>query len=209
LINLVSHYQKIIKKNKHMTKQQKIMLGILGVGAIAYYLWYKNKNKKSIVEVTKDTEIVVSPKSTPTLSESDKVALFEKLLTPYQDGAASDEMLKIFGQTRIEAKKKIQDLGLSSEYENYAKRKVSERKEDYSPYPKVGKYVVTMQTNLLRRNPNKKDMFGDVGTDVVRTLNVGEVIDVVRTGGGGRGIVMTPYYFLADGSFVSYGVKKV
>jgi len=50
-----------------MTKNQKIMLGILGVGAIAYYLWYKNKNKKSIVEVAKDTETIVKPK--PTISQ--------------------------------------------------------------------------------------------------------------------------------------------
>jgi hypothetical protein len=135
-----------------MTKQQKIMIGIIGVGAIAYYLWRKNRPKSVLVS---------SRPSQPSDFES------------------KAELKKI-------------NTGDSS---NLGK-------------PQVGKYVVTMQTNLLRRNPNKKDMYGDEGTDVVRTLRVGEVLDIVKLGGGGRGVVMTPYYFLADGTFVSGNVVK-
>jgi len=40
-----------------MTKQQKIMLGILGVGAIAYYIWKNNKDKQLATEIEKMTEI--------------------------------------------------------------------------------------------------------------------------------------------------------
>jgi hypothetical protein len=40
-----------------MTKQQKIMLGILCVGAIGYYLWKKNKDKQLATQIEKMTEL--------------------------------------------------------------------------------------------------------------------------------------------------------
>jgi hypothetical protein len=99
-----------------MTKQQKIMLGILGVGAIAYYLWYKNKNKKSIVEVTKDTKLT----STPTISESDKMTLFAQAQSGRgRGGDHSPEAEKKYEIQRQIGEKKIKELGLQKEYEDY------------------------------------------------------------------------------------------
>ena len=40
-----------------MTKQQKIMLGILCVAAIGYYLWKKNKDKQLATQIEKMTEL--------------------------------------------------------------------------------------------------------------------------------------------------------
>lgn len=74
----------------------------------------------------------------------------------------------------------------------------------------MARYRVNKNTNILKFNPNKKDMFGDVGTDVVGTLKAGDVIDVVKTGGGGRGVVMTPYLIFADETFIiGYDADKV
>jgi len=74
----------------------------------------------------------------------------------------------------------------------------------------MAKYKVNTRTSILKFNPNKKDMFGDVGTDVVGTLEVGDVIDIAKTGGGGRGVVMTPYLIFADETFIiAYNADKV
>jgi hypothetical protein len=74
----------------------------------------------------------------------------------------------------------------------------------------MAKYKVNKKTNILKSNPNKKDMFGDVGTDVVGTLQIGDIIDIAKTGGGGRGIVMTPYLIFSDDTFIlGYDADKV
>jgi hypothetical protein len=65
-----------------MTKQQKIMLGILGVGAIAYYIWRKNRPKAVLVSSRPsqpsdfERKAVLLGTSTPTLSEKEKMTLF-------------------------------------------------------------------------------------------------------------------------------------
>jgi hypothetical protein len=66
----------------------------------------------------------------------------------------------------------------------------------------MAKYKVNSRTSILKTNPNKKNMFGDVGTDVVGTLEVGDVIEIAKTGGGGRGIRMTPYLIFADDTYI-------
>ena len=74
----------------------------------------------------------------------------------------------------------------------------------------MAKYKVNKNTSILKFNPKKKDMFGDIGTDVVGTLKEGDVIDIAKTGGGGRGIVMTPYLIFADETFIiGYDADKV
>lgn len=74
----------------------------------------------------------------------------------------------------------------------------------------AGKYKVNTRTSILKTNPNKKDAWGDFGTDVVGTLEVGDVIEIAKTGGGGRGIAMTPYLFFADGTYIlGYDADKV
>jgi len=74
----------------------------------------------------------------------------------------------------------------------------------------IGKYKVNKRTSILKTNPNKKDMFGDVGTDIVGTLEFGDVIEIAKTGGGGRGIVMTPYLIFSDDTYIlGYNADKV
>ena len=66
----------------------------------------------------------------------------------------------------------------------------------------MAKYKVNKRTNILKENPNKKDMFGDVGTDVVGTLEAGQIIEIANVGRGGRGVIATPYLFFADGTYI-------
>jgi hypothetical protein len=66
----------------------------------------------------------------------------------------------------------------------------------------MSKYKVNKRTNILKINPNKIDMFGDAGTDVVGTLEFGDVIDVAKTGGGGRGVAITPYLIFSDDTYI-------
>jgi hypothetical protein len=76
-------------------------------------------------------------------------------------------------------------------------------------YGEVGNYITTGQATVLRKNPNKKDFFDDFGADVVRTIPQGQIVDIVKVGGGGRGVVMTKYYFLANGDYITNYLKKV
>jgi hypothetical protein len=79
------------------------------------------------VEVTKDTKLT----STPTISESDKVALFERASTYYLSGKSlPPEILKSLSQSSDEAKLKIRELGLSFEFQNYENMKESQRIKD-------------------------------------------------------------------------------
>jgi hypothetical protein len=74
----------------------------------------------------------------------------------------------------------------------------------------IKKYKVNKRTNILKVNPNKKDRFGDIGTDVVGTLEAGDVIEIAKTGGGGRGAEMTPYLIFADDTYIlGYDADKV
>jgi hypothetical protein len=74
----------------------------------------------------------------------------------------------------------------------------------------MAKYKVNKRTDILKVNPNKKDRFGDVGTDVIGTLQAGDVIEILKTGGGGRGAVMTPYLIFADDTYIlGYDADKV
>jgi hypothetical protein len=74
----------------------------------------------------------------------------------------------------------------------------------------MAKYKVNKRTSILKKNPNKKDMFGDIGTDVVGYLQAGDIVEVAQTGGGGRGIVMTPYLIFSDDTYIlGYDADKV
>ena len=74
----------------------------------------------------------------------------------------------------------------------------------------MAKYKVNKTTDILKVNPNKKDRFGDVGTDVIGTLQAGDVIEILKTGGGGRGAIMTPYLIFADDTYIlGYDADKV
>lgn len=66
----------------------------------------------------------------------------------------------------------------------------------------LDRYKVNKRTNILKNNPNKKDIFGDIGTDVVGVLNAGEIIDVVKTSFGGRGAIPTTYLFLSNDTYI-------
>lgn len=66
----------------------------------------------------------------------------------------------------------------------------------------MGQYRVNKTTSIFKQNPNKKDMFGDIGTDVVGTLQEGAIIEIANVGSGGRGVVATPYLFFADGTYI-------
>ena len=64
-------------------------------------------------------------------------------------------------------------------------------------------YTAIKKTDILRWNKEgKKDIFGDTASDVVGTLEIGQKFEVAKTGGGGRGIVMTPYLILPNGDYV-------
>jgi hypothetical protein len=74
----------------------------------------------------------------------------------------------------------------------------------------IGRYKVNKRTNILKVNPNKKDGFGDVGTDIVGTLEAGDIIDIAKQGGGGRGAEMTPYLIFSDDTYIlGYDADKV
>ena len=74
----------------------------------------------------------------------------------------------------------------------------------------MAKYKVNKRTSILKTNPKKKDAWGDAGTDVVGTLEVGDVIEIAKIGGGGRGIVMTPYLIFSDDTYIiAYDADKV
>jgi hypothetical protein len=74
----------------------------------------------------------------------------------------------------------------------------------------IRKYKVNKRTDILKVNPNKKDIFGDAGTDVIGTLEAGDVIEIAKTGGGGRGAVMTPYLIFSDDTYIiGYDADKV
>jgi hypothetical protein len=66
----------------------------------------------------------------------------------------------------------------------------------------MAQYRVNKTTSIFKENPNKKDMFGDIGTDVVGTLQTGAIIEIANVGSGGRGVVATPYLFFADGTYI-------
>jgi hypothetical protein len=66
----------------------------------------------------------------------------------------------------------------------------------------MARYKINRFTNILKENPNKKDAWGDIGADVIGTLLAGDVVEITKTGGGGHGIRMTPYLFLADGTYI-------
>lgn len=66
----------------------------------------------------------------------------------------------------------------------------------------MAQYRVNKTTSIFKQNPNKKDMFGDIGTDVVGTLQTGAIIEIANVGSGGRGVVATPYLYLADGTYI-------
>ena len=66
----------------------------------------------------------------------------------------------------------------------------------------MARYRVNKTTSIFKENPNKKDMFGDVGTDVVGTLQAGQIIEIANVGSGGRGAIATPYLFFADGTYI-------
>jgi hypothetical protein len=73
---------------------------------------------------------------------------------------------------------------------------------------KLEKYITIRQTNVLRKNPSKKDVFGDIGTDVVKTIPEGTIIEISKKGAGGRGIVATPYLIFENGDYIiAYDAK--
>jgi hypothetical protein len=67
----------------------------------------------------------------------------------------------------------------------------------------MARYKIKRFTNILKENSNKKDAWGDIGTDEVGTLLAGDVVEIVKTGGGGHGIRMTPYLFFEDGTYIN------
>ena len=72
------------------------------------------------------------------------------------------------------------------------------------------KYKVINRTPIFKKNPNKKDVFGDVGTDTIGYFEVGDIIEVAKTGGGGRGSEMTPYLIFEDDTYIhGYNAVKV
>ena len=74
----------------------------------------------------------------------------------------------------------------------------------------MAKYKVNKRTDILKVNSNKKDIFGDAGTDVIGTLEAGDVIEIAKTGGGGRGAIMTPYLIFSDDTYIiGYDADKV
>lgn len=84
--------------------------------------------------------------------------------------------------------------------EQYAQQEEERKKES-------GRYVIISDTDLLKAG-GKENIWGD-SVQVVKKLKVGDVIDVVKSGSGGRGIVATPYLILKDGSYiVAYNAKR-
>jgi hypothetical protein len=89
-------------------------------------------------------------------------------------------------------------------------KKIQQEKGQGALQSTSGRYKVNKRTNILKFNPNKKDGFGDVGTDIVGTLESGDIIDIAKQGGGGRGAIMTPYLIFSDDTFIiGYNADKV
>jgi len=125
-------------------------------------------------------------------------------------------------QTPVICKDGTTDFSLSSPNAEYDNSKVCANNGGIAEVKKVnpidlinstvgiGKYKVNKLTKIFKTNPNKRDMFGDDAVDVKGTLNSGDVVEVAKLGGGGRGAKMTPYLIFNDGSYIiGYDADKV
>jgi hypothetical protein len=102
------------------------------------------------------------------------------------------------------------DNGGRAENQTISVKQISEEVKLENSKIGIGKYKVNKTTSIFKKNPNKKDIFGDVGTDIIGTLNDGDVVEVAKLGGGGRGVIMTPYLIFNDGSYIiGYDADKV
>ena len=98
---------------------KNLLIG-LGVAVVAYYLWKKNKDKNVTNAVTP-------------LTEQEKTDLFNKAIQEHIGGAyPGEEFLQRLAKSKEEAKAKIKELKLDSEFSTW----VSQRpKVDYGNNP--------------------------------------------------------------------------
>jgi hypothetical protein len=118
-----------------------------------------------------------------------------------------DKISEIDGLVNLEIEQKLtmNPPRTNSQIDNDLNKQYQDAKNQ-----QIRKYKVNKRTDILKVNPNKKDIFGDAGTDVIGTLEAGDVIEIAKTGGGGRGAVMTPYLIFADDTYIlGYDADKV
>ena len=99
---------------------KNLLIG-LGVVVVGYYLWKKNKDKTVVNAV-------------PTLTEQEKIALFEDAITKYQGGIApSEEMLSNIKKRNDLAYAQIKEFKLETEFSTWLSNRP---KVDYNaPFP--------------------------------------------------------------------------
>ena len=118
-----------------------------------------------------------------------------------------DKISEIDGLVNLEIEQKLtmNPPRTNSQIDNDLNKQYQDAKNQ-----QIRKYKVNKRTDILKVNPNKKDIFGDAGTDVIGTLEAGDVIEIAKTGGGGRGAVMTPYLIFSDDTYIiGYDADKV
>ena len=105
-------------------ENKKLLIGA-GVVIVAYLLWKKSQSK-SVVKTD-----VVTPQST--MTQQEKTDLFNKAIQQYVGGARPpDELLENLAKGREEAKAKIKELKLDSEFSTWFSARP---KVDYGMYP--------------------------------------------------------------------------
>lgn len=100
-------------------KQKKFLLIGLGVVVVAYFLWKKNKDK-------------IVGNAIATLTEEEKIALFQDAITKYQGGTApSNETLDEIKKRNDLAYAKIKELKFETEFSTW----LSNRPKDTGALP--------------------------------------------------------------------------
>ena len=98
---------------------KNLLIG-LGVAVVAYYLWKKNKDKTVVNSVA-------------TLTEQEKIALFEKAINSYQGGAyPPQELLDNIQKEKELANAQIKEFKLETEFSAWL---ANRPKVDYGNQP--------------------------------------------------------------------------
>ena len=105
-------------------ENKNILIGA-GVVVVAYLLW-----KKSQTNSVSKTDVVIPQSS---MTQKEKTDLFNKAIQQYVGGAKPpDELLKNLAKGREEAKAKIKELKLDTEFSTWLSARP---KTDYGMYP--------------------------------------------------------------------------
>lgn len=100
-------------------KNKELIIGI-GVAVVVYLLWKRNKKQ----DVAKN-DLVQTPSNT--LTQQEKITLFEKAISSYKGGARPpQDLLDRIEKGRDEANAKIKELKLETEFSTWLSNRPKE-----------------------------------------------------------------------------------